>query len=62
MIRFLKQPSSEQVAAKMLSAVEGFGNKLQKKSDLSSAEKRHLMRLRATAVLDSSQVVIKKKK
>lgn len=61
MMRFLKQPSSAEVAKKMLTAIDGFNSGLKQKSKLTPAEKRHLMRLRAVAVLNSDQVSIKKK-
>jgi hypothetical protein len=61
MLKIFNRPSSHEVAEKMVAAVEGFNTRLQNKSNLSAAEKRHLMRLRATAVLDTNQVIIKRR-
>lgn len=61
MIRFLKRPTSEQVAEKMLKSVEGFDAKLRDKPNKTAAEKRHLLRLRTSAVLSRDQVTIKRK-
>lgn len=61
MLKIFKRPTSQEVAEKMVQAMHGFQSRLQSKSKLSPAEKRHLMRLRATQVLDESQVIQKRK-
>ncbi len=61
MLKLFKRPSSHEVAEKMLLAVDGFNTRLQSKRELSAAEKRHLMRLRAAAVLEANQVTKKGK-
>lgn len=50
-MRLLRRPDSEAIAKKMLMAMGKFSEALDRKSNKTAAEKRHLMRLRATGAL-----------
>lgn len=54
-MKLFKKPSSEAVAAKMLFAMKDFSTLLQRKQNLSGAERRHLLRLRSIKVLEANQ-------